>query len=232
MPSDEFHKTNNDSPTTTKNDTSKVVRLNVGGTHYEVSRSLMEMYPDTMLARMISDEWSNKDGQEVFIDRNGPRFQYVLDYMRDQKAALAMNVTKESILTELEYFGFQNVQGESIDQEKANKQALEHVKTVKKSFGDALAELHDSLKYIQIECLSTKAASMVYDAHLRSKTSVTIDESDVQYQKYPLTIIGKYADRFKSALNARLSEHGLCALHINTHRDEVWISFQMDATAR
>jgi hypothetical protein len=89
-------KTNNDSPTTTKNDTSKVVRLNVGGTHYEVSRSLMEMYPDTMLARMISDEWSNEDDQEVFIDRNGPRFQYVLDYMRDQKAALAMNVTKES----------------------------------------------------------------------------------------------------------------------------------------
>jgi hypothetical protein len=63
----------------------KAIRLNVGGTRYEVSRSLMEMYPDTMLARLTSDDWSNADDQEVFIDRNGPRFQYVLDYMRDQK---------------------------------------------------------------------------------------------------------------------------------------------------
>jgi hypothetical protein len=118
----------------TNKDTSKVIRLNVGGTRYEVSRSLIELYPDTMLARMISVEWSSGDDHEVFIDRNGPRFQYVLDYMRDQKAILAMNVTKESILTELEYFGFANVPSDSIDPTKSNMLALEHIKTTQNNF--------------------------------------------------------------------------------------------------
>jgi hypothetical protein len=109
----------------TKNEKSKVICLNVGGTRYEVSRLLMEMYPDTMLARLISDEWSGEDDQEIFIDRDGPQFQYVLDYMRDQKATLAMNINKESILTELEYFGFIDVPSESIDQK-----VIEYASTV------------------------------------------------------------------------------------------------------
>ena len=33
------------------------VSFNVGGRIYEVSRSLLEQYPDTMLARMASDMW-------------------------------------------------------------------------------------------------------------------------------------------------------------------------------
>jgi hypothetical protein len=193
----------------------------------------MEMYPDTMLARLISDEWSGEDDQEIFIDRDGPQFQYVLDYMRDQKAVLAVNVIKESILTELEYFGFQNVQLESIDQEKANKQALGHVKAVQKSFGETLAELRDSLNNIQMEWLTAKAASMVYDAHLMSKTSLTFHEYDAPHQKDVLPFIHENANGFKSALNGRLSEHGLCAICINTKCSyPVQISFQTDAAAQ
>jgi hypothetical protein len=152
-----------------------------------------------------------------------------------------MNIPKESILTELEYFGFQNVQLDSIDQEKANKQALEHVTATQKGFGETLAVLHYKLKKNQIEWMTTKVASMVYDAQLRKKTSVTIFESDAPYQEYPLSLIGKYADRFRSALNVRLSEHGLCALDLDTiskvnreHKTEkgVRITFQMDAAAR
>jgi BTB/POZ domain len=51
-----------------------IVHFNVGGTHYEVSRSLLESYPDTMLARMASkmrqqqqqqqdDDASHSDGR-------------------------------------------------------------------------------------------------------------------------------------------------------------------------
>jgi hypothetical protein len=36
---------------TKKDDDTKVIRLNVGGARYEVSRWLIDMYPETMLAR-------------------------------------------------------------------------------------------------------------------------------------------------------------------------------------
>jgi hypothetical protein len=42
-----------DSPT----DSSRTVKFNVGGRHYEVSRSLIETFPETMLAKMVSETW-------------------------------------------------------------------------------------------------------------------------------------------------------------------------------
>jgi hypothetical protein len=96
-------------------DNNPVIRLNVGGTRYKVSRSLTEMYPDTVLARMIREERCKEDHEEIFIDRNGPRFQYV---MRDQKITLPMHVSKESIFTELKFFGYTKVPSKSIDQSR------------------------------------------------------------------------------------------------------------------
>ena len=83
----------------------KIVKFNVGGTRYEVARSLIEMHPDTMLARVVSKEWQLDPSKEVFIERNGSRFKYVLDYLRDGKALVSNDVCKESILAELQYFG-------------------------------------------------------------------------------------------------------------------------------
>ena len=49
------------------------VRLNVGGVKFVVERSLIELHPDTMLARMIRNPWNQNFGEqgEIFIDRNG-----------------------------------------------------------------------------------------------------------------------------------------------------------------
>jgi len=85
------------------------VRFDVGGHHYTVSRSLLELYPDSMLARLVSDEWneSNDDGKPVviFIDRSGRRFEYVLDYMRDHEVNLPMTESIEAVKKELAYYG-------------------------------------------------------------------------------------------------------------------------------
>ena len=40
------------------------VNLDVGGTKYRVSKSLIAQYPNTMLARLISDTWNNQEEQE------------------------------------------------------------------------------------------------------------------------------------------------------------------------
>ena len=83
----------------------KIVKFNVGGTRYEVARSLIGMHPDTMLARIVSNEWQMDPSKEVFIERDGSRFKYVLDYLRNGKALVSNDVCKESILAELQYFG-------------------------------------------------------------------------------------------------------------------------------
>lgn len=63
----------------------KVIRLNVGGRKYDVSRQTLLSYPDSMLTRLISDKFSSTlvDGR-FFIDRNGEIFSYILDYLRDR----------------------------------------------------------------------------------------------------------------------------------------------------
>ena len=86
------------------------VQFNVGGKVYEVSRSLLSQYPDSMLIRMVSKPWLKSDQKEpLFIDRNGERFQYCLDYMRDGRVALPITVSKKSLLNDMTFYGFKNV---------------------------------------------------------------------------------------------------------------------------
>ena len=106
----------------------RTVRLNVGGTKYEVAMSLFERYLDSKLATMINKRWKQHEEDEfdedkadrttnedeLFIDRNGHRFQYVLDYMRDRQVHLAAGSSCASIRKELEYFGFDNVPNDAI----------------------------------------------------------------------------------------------------------------------
>ena len=83
------------------------IQFNVGGIQYVVSRSLLEMFPDTMLASLASPRWTSTvtDGETpkpIFIDRNGERFQYILDYMRDNcKVNLPISISPDAIITEL-----------------------------------------------------------------------------------------------------------------------------------
>jgi hypothetical protein len=101
------------------------VVFNVGGKKYEVSRSLLDEHPDTMLARMVSEMWlpeADRD-KELFVERDSERFLFVLDFMRDNAVTVPFlsntnnNITKQSILKELTYFGFQNVDENAISVE-------------------------------------------------------------------------------------------------------------------
>mmetsp|Transcript_30662 Transcript_30662/g.35232 ORF Transcript_30662/g.35232 Transcript_30662/m.35232 type:complete len:155 (-) Transcript_30662:104-568(-) len=86
------------------------VKYNIGGTHYEVSRSLLETHSDTMLARSASDLWHEDSDSEIFIDRDGNRFRYVLDYMRDGRVDLPVTESKEALIVDLRYYNVQFVE--------------------------------------------------------------------------------------------------------------------------
>ena len=86
---------------------STTVQLNVGGTPYKISLSLIKTFPDSMLASIVSDKWKGGSEEKIFIEGDGQKFRYVLDYMRDGEVTLPKEEFVASFFTELEYFGIE-----------------------------------------------------------------------------------------------------------------------------
>ena len=87
----------------------KVVKFNVGGTRYEVARSLLESHSETMLTRMASKDWHDDSKRdEIFIERDGERFKYCLDFLRDGKVLLPITTRKEALLEDLKYYNIEH----------------------------------------------------------------------------------------------------------------------------
>jgi BTB/POZ domain len=58
-----------------------IITFDVGGQIYRVSKDLLTRFPNTMLYATVSDVTESNDDDPIFIERNGNRFQYILDYM-------------------------------------------------------------------------------------------------------------------------------------------------------
>lgn len=82
------------------------IKFNVGGTIYQVSKSLLEKFPGSLLERCASNTW-NEGGDEVFIEGNASRFQYVLDFMRHGEVILPKGESGPAFLKEMEYYGIE-----------------------------------------------------------------------------------------------------------------------------
>lgn len=90
----------------TRDCNSKIVRLSVGGTRYDVARDTLERCGGSMLAKLISGHWKEgKSDEPIFIDRNGRLFEYVLDYLRNNKFHLPPSVCRATVKEEFEYYG-------------------------------------------------------------------------------------------------------------------------------
>ena len=85
----------------------KVVTFNVGGRKYDVSSSLLSQYPKSMLA-IKALKLNQYDYQKtIYIERDGERFGYCLDYLRDQKCNLPLTISRDSLLADLRYYGIE-----------------------------------------------------------------------------------------------------------------------------
>lgn len=57
-----------------------IINLNVGGVQHSVARDTIMKFEDTMLAKLVSAKWNSESSEAaIFIDRNGERFQNILD---------------------------------------------------------------------------------------------------------------------------------------------------------
>jgi BTB/POZ domain len=62
----------------------------------------------------VAAEMSNSENDPIFIDRDGERFVYVLDYMRDGNVTLPIYISKGSFLSDLQYYGLEVRDSKSI----------------------------------------------------------------------------------------------------------------------
>lgn len=92
-----------------------VVTFNIGSIRYQVSKELLNKYSNTMLYTVAVEMETSNDDVPIFIDGNSERFPFVLDYMRYHKVELPSFIGKESLLKDLDYYGFQNIQFNDID---------------------------------------------------------------------------------------------------------------------
>ena len=81
-------------------DTNEILELNVGGFTYTTSRTTILSYPDTMLCKLISGQLPSAcdTKQRIFIDRDGPLFRYILNFLRDKRLNLPENFSEHAQL--------------------------------------------------------------------------------------------------------------------------------------
>mmetsp|Transcript_42298 Transcript_42298/g.49437 ORF Transcript_42298/g.49437 Transcript_42298/m.49437 type:complete len:218 (+) Transcript_42298:204-857(+) len=85
------------------------VIFNVGGKKFEISRKLLSQNPNTMLSRSAEARSQIDPNAEIFIENNGERFQFCLDYLRSGRVSIPYTVSKEDLLNDLDFYGIENI---------------------------------------------------------------------------------------------------------------------------
>lgn len=134
-----------------------VVKFNVGGMRYDVAHSLLDAHPESMLARIASEEWEQDEQSEIFIERDGARFKYCLDVLRDGKVSLPPTVSKSAILEDLIYYGVDScsVHYDETDIASANRIFHKTIVTSKKDYLEKLI-VEDNKMSEEIERVETE----------------------------------------------------------------------------
>jgi hypothetical protein len=84
----------------------EIVNFNVGGVQYHVARDTVLNAEETMLKKLVSDKWTaGHDEESIFIDRDGERFKYILDWYRDGKIIVPKTVALDAVKSDAEFFG-------------------------------------------------------------------------------------------------------------------------------
>jgi hypothetical protein len=92
----------------------EIVKLNVGGHPYHISRTLLERYPLSTITRTVvtaEEERGTHFGSgsdsdsEIFICGDGTAFRFILNYLRHGRVFLPLTETKASFMNELSHYG-------------------------------------------------------------------------------------------------------------------------------
>jgi actin-related protein len=89
--------------------TESMVELNIGGTNFQTSRSVLSQQPDSFLAGVVSGRHQvNRDKSgRIFIDRDGDQFKSIVNFLRNPSKPPSVRDSTESELlaSEAAYYG-------------------------------------------------------------------------------------------------------------------------------
>lgn len=85
---------------------SKVVKLNIGGTTFKCYRKTLRSFPESKLARLNDSQKDSFDskGGEFFFDRDANLFSYILDSFRKGAIHLPKDVCGTTFKEELDFW--------------------------------------------------------------------------------------------------------------------------------
>lgn len=177
------------------------VKLNVGGKHYEVSYSLINEHPESMLGRLVSDTWQKVDAEStIFIDRDGDIFGHILNYIRYGSIELPSNLPTSMFRRELDYYQFGSNDG--IKQVSS----IETMKKLRKNVEEA--ELHHDMFVIAVDCYHQ------YMMDEKKEVSIAADDRRLKHTPFhynlrnAMKVLNYYLTRYYG-LNASPSQDSL-----------------------
>jgi hypothetical protein len=156
----------------------QTVTFNVGGEKFQVARSLLDFYPDSVLAKSISERWKQPDqdaNEEIFFDRSPQLFCQVLEYLRNKKVHLPITMAKKAILCELEYYCVNDVEEEAIDDSLTRGiqllQSMKDVATHMQDFDGEVSRLENEREQRQESVNAIKAAKALLNTFRDNPTN-------------------------------------------------------------
>lgn len=142
------------------------------GKNYVVRRSLIESFPNTILARKALDALTNTKGngtcEPIEIERDGARFQFVVDFMRDGNVTLPCSISKEALIRDFKYLGFEvdplNIQFDihtadfadhSIHWKTRHEEIMKETKVDESIIEDEMFQNENTIKEANVELMET-----------------------------------------------------------------------------
>lgn len=167
-------------PTNTKQTT---VKFNVGGKVFEISRSLLDSFPETMIYKAASETWMQENSEPIFIERDCDRFHYVLDYMRDGYCSLPYHTTIDAVLNELSYFGFDKVDPEKMTVKYYPSVAASIIATYYQKHPMLIKKLGLEILNLNREIMFTNFAFACFDCYIKT-SKLEMNMSSQEFEKY------------------------------------------------
>lgn len=206
---------------------SKHVRLDVGGIEYHFSSSLVGAHPNSRLASFVRDaERGRYDAERgrydaAFVDRNGGRFEYVLDYLRDGKVHLPAHVSKDAFLADLKYFGIESVEENVVTSSFPIALAFDEILKVNHQNGERM-------RLLRCELAAIKIASMCFKTLVSSYTEYEVDVSSGLENRTEYDLVRDCSDDFRSVLGQEMAKCGLVFLDVaeNYHKTKLTVRFE------
>lgn len=135
---------------------SEIVRLNVGGHLYTTTKSTLDRHHSMPLMSILQN--CDKEGN-VFVDRNGRMFEYILEFLRTDKLCLPDDFSDfDSLTTEVIFFDIPNLSSclEKAKQKKLFAKYIEILETDLEVYGISKTVLRgrkEDLKTFPLEIL-------------------------------------------------------------------------------